>query len=142
MGPETVSRLVLALPEERWDVPTHLGRFSPREVVWHLASWEPVMRGRLEAALKLESPSVENWDEEAHAVIHRYSELEMQEGLDKYRRERAFTSSLAEQISRDNEGRVYVHPILGAFTLADGLSLLTAHDMYHVAQLTEFLLRR
>lgn len=49
-GPAILRRLFTLLPEDQLDVSLEEGRFTPRQVIAHLADWEPIMRQRIATA--------------------------------------------------------------------------------------------
>lgn len=138
-GPAVVEQLIRQIDPSLYDQPTHPDRFTPRQVVCHLAIWEGIMQGRLEAAFGGGEPVVPNWDEEADVVENRYDEQDMDAMLTLYREKRSAKFAWLSGLSAEEMQRAYVHQSIGRLTIEDGMNLLIAHDMYHVAQLADLL---
>jgi hypothetical protein len=138
-GPEVVARLIQQIDPAKYDLPTHPDRFTPRQVVCHLAIWEGIMDERMGAAYAGGEPMVPNWDEEADVALNRYDEKDMDAMLSQYREKRAAKHAWLTGLSVEEMQRAYVHESVGRLTIEDGMNLLIAHDMYHVAQLADLL---
>lgn len=122
------------------DTPTGPDRFSPREVVAHLADWEPIIRGRMEAAVANNGASVPTFDEGEMAVENKYNEWEIERALSLYGTERGKTVSWLASLSKDAWTHFVVHPEQGPLTVYDIANIMVGHDMYHVDQLTSVCL--
>jgi len=62
--PDIFSQIIAKVPTDKLDVPTHEGRFTPREVIAHLADWEVILREeRIVAPVQSPGKSVNAYDE-------------------------------------------------------------------------------
>jgi len=134
-GPRTIQRLIKMIPADRLDVATHTGRFSPREVIAHLADWEPISRGRMQTAIATPGATVPDLDEGAIAIEKKYSEWDPIATSEEFIRRRAETIKFLEGLSDEEWTKVAVHSRRGAMTVYDYANLELGHDMYHIAQL-------
>lgn len=134
-SPAVVERIVRLIPSDRISVPTGPGRFSPKEVLAHMADWEPVALGRIRAAVENNGSQIENWDEDQMAIDHDYASCDLGEQLALYRERRAATVEYVKTIPEDKWGNSVVHSAWGAMTVDDLVNLLVQHDMYHLEQL-------
>lgn len=138
-GIRSLEIIVGKIPPPKWDTPTGPGRFTPREVIAHLADWEPRLRARLEAALQGNEPSVEAWNESDLAVQNRYSETDYRERLAHYVGEREKTIALLQSLKSSDFGLAFLHPEKGRMTIEDQSAFLMGHDLYHLDQLSEII---
>ena len=139
MSPNVVERLVKLIPASEYDKALEPGRFTIREVVAHLADWEPILRQRMEDVLRNPGMTVQVFDEGTMAVEHRYAEKGVQESIQEWKRERAQTLVLLMELTDKDMLLPYIHPENGPMILGDQANMLVAHDMYHVDQLSRYL---
>src|SRR5205807_3137623 len=73
--PEVAERLLKEVPADdpRWDFRPDPARFTLREVVAHLADWEPIHLERIRRMLEEENPVLPDVDEEKTAVDNDYA---------------------------------------------------------------------
>jgi len=122
------------------------GKWSPREVVAHLADWEPILRGRLETAYQTPGASVQGIDEwvRGEEVGYGwvrgeevgYGRMDLEDALAVFRSERARTLAFLEGLSEDDFGRDFVHSELGRMTIREYASNMLGHDVFHLEQLS------
>jgi hypothetical protein len=140
MGPKTIGNLLALMPSNLIDVPTHPGRFTPREVIAHLADWEPIFRDeRIRIASTQPGATVVVYDETERAERLNYAATDWKEELEKWASEREKTIELLSSIPREAWQNVVIHPERGEMTLSNLANMLLGHDMYHVSQLVEAL---
>lgn len=140
-GPIAISRLAASIPELDRDRPLSADRFTPREVVAHLADWEPIMRDRVRAAAESPGSTIAAYDEGQMALDNKYSETDMEEQARILREERAKTVAYVQTLSPEQLGHTVIHPQRGVQTGEDLVAMLLGHDMYHVEQLTAYLMK-
>ena len=138
-GPEIVRRLLRLIPADRLDHRPDPERFTPREVIAHLADWEPIMRERMQTALRSPGATIVAWDEGQMALDHDYAGSDPVEQVTLFARERKVTAELICSIQGADWEKTVVHPERGTQSVADLGNLLLGHDLYHIEQLTEIL---
>jgi hypothetical protein len=138
-GPLVVRRLLDRLPADRLDETLRPDRFTPREVIAHLADWEPIMRDRLRIALERPGAEIPAYDEGQMAIDHRYAELDPVAQAELFIRERAETAALLRGLPAEAWEKHAFHPERGRQSVEDLANLLLGHDLYHIEQLTEYL---
>ncbi|MFI5386013.1 MAG: DinB family protein [Fimbriimonadales bacterium] len=138
-GPVVIQRLVARIAEPDLDKPLSENRFSPREIVAHLADWEPILRGRIRAAVEAPGSTIQVYDEGRMAIDHDYANTDIQEQSRLLRREREKTADYARSLNIEELKRTVTHPERGLMSAEDLVGMLLGHDMYHVEQLSEYL---
>lgn len=123
------------IPADRLDIPTHPDRFTPRQVMAHLADWEPISRGRMKTAIATPGATVPDLDEGAIAIEKKYSEWDPIETSEEFIRRRDETIRFLQGLSDDEWTKIAVHSRRGAMTVYDYANLELGHDLYHIAQL-------
>ena len=137
--PTICRRLLDRIDASRLDEAITPGRFTPREVIAHLADWEPIMRERVRMACAAPGSTIEVFDEGEMAAANRYADSDPYERLELFRRERAVTAELVRRLQPAAMTNVVLHPERGPMTADDLTNLLLAHDVYHVEQLSAYL---
>ncbi|HVT11163.1 MAG TPA: DinB family protein [Fimbriimonadaceae bacterium] len=138
-GPRVIGRLVELIPEKDRDRPLSEGRFTPREVVAHLADWEPILRERVRVAVETPGAAIAAYDEGQMAIDHKYAESNIGEQSRLFQDERVKTVAYLESLTQEQLGHTVVHPERGRMTTEDLIGMLIGHDMYHVEQLVAYL---
>lgn len=136
--PKLIERLLRRFGEGRYDerLPD---RFSVREVVAHLADWEPILRDRIRTAVEVPESEVEAFDEVARAEERGYSSTDPMASLEAWKSERAKTIEYVASLSEDAWHRRARHPERGWLTASDFAAMIPLHDIYHVEQLDTML---
>jgi uncharacterized damage-inducible protein DinB len=137
--PATLTRLVRCVDSARIDTRLAENRFTLREVLAHMADMEPVIRGRMELALRSPGSNVENWDQDQNALDKNYAAWEVGPTLELFSVEREKTCKLFEALTIEQIKLTVHHPILGEVTIFDLACFLLGHDTYHLDQISEYL---
>jgi hypothetical protein len=140
-GPKAVRRLIRAVATSEMDRPTHPGRFTPREVVCHLADWEPISRGRMQTAAVSPGSTVLGIDEVERAREMGYSDWDPYEQAEEFIRRRTETVAFLKALPEEDWSKTAVHSERGAMTVYDYANMELGHDLYHLVQLAEVLER-
>jgi len=138
-GPVVVRRELDHIAPDRLDRAAEPGRFTPREVIAHLADWEPISRGRIESALREPGSAIEAFDEVEMARANGYAASDPHEQCDLFARERAATAALLRRLGPEDWTKTVFHPERGILTVADQANALIGHDLYHIEQLSASL---
>lgn len=136
LTPVLLERAVLTVPYRKWDEPTLPGRFSPREVVAHLADWEPIMCGRIEQCVSNPGSKIESYDEGELADSNNYRGSDLFERLQVFQVQRAMTVRMLEGLKPELWSRSALHEQWGPMTVSDFGNFLACHDVYHIEQLS------
>lgn len=118
-----------------WDARIAPDRFNNREVMAHLADWEPIFRSRFQAALREDPEPVFAADEGQRALDLNYASTDPMEQFELWKREREATVALLEAAEQSELYRLYQHPVSGAMSALDLAGRMLGHDIYHLEQL-------
>jgi len=139
LGPSSIYCLMMRIPVSDYDTVFEDDRFTVREVVAHLADWEPLFRTRMELALAKSNPEIFVYDEGDRAIDQKYSELDIEEQFAHYATERKKTLAFLTSLTPSDYRRPYIHPANGQMVIEDQANMLIGHDLYHVEQLIGYL---
>jgi hypothetical protein len=137
--PLIVQRLITAMGASDYDRALNQDRFTPREVIAHLAEWEPILRERFRTAIETPGGRVEAYDEGQMAIDNRYCDKDIFEEAGKFRDEREKTITYVGSFTQEDLQKTMVHPERGELTALDLALSLLGHDLYHIEQLSEYL---
>jgi uncharacterized damage-inducible protein DinB len=131
--PKKISELMQGFPKEQLDQPPAPGKWSPREIMCHLADCEIVWAWRLRVIFEKDHPSIQPFDQDPWARIYRvYTFTQAQVTFDALRMwNLAFISGLTE----DDKKRPARHPENGEITLWNVVETIAGHDRHHIAHL-------
>jgi uncharacterized damage-inducible protein DinB len=138
-APTILERMFSRIPEARLDERESADRFTPREVIAHLADWEPIFLSRMQTAIDSPGSTVMVFDEGELAREHRYAEQMPMECLARFRRDRLETVAWLLGLAPEDFRKQVVHPERGPMTVDDLATYVFAHDAYHFEQLSSFL---
>lgn len=136
-APAVLARLLHGFTD--WDARADATRFTPREMVAHLADWDAVFLTRLMDTRDDEGAVLQGLDEGQVAIDHDYAHADPVECLHRYESGRAAIVSLFGGLSSAQWERVGRHTELGPVTLEAQAVLIAAHDGYHRQQVLSFL---
>lgn len=139
LGPVALQRLIRLIPKERWDEARSAERFTPREVVAHLADWEPIFRDRMQRCVAEPGSVLIAYNESDRAHEQDYAAWDIVESTERWIAERVRTVIWLESLEASEweaEGR---HEERGPVSVYDQANMLLGHDTYHLEQMTAYL---
>jgi uncharacterized damage-inducible protein DinB len=134
--PGLLQQALATLSPERIAAPIALGKWSPREIVAHLADCELAHSFRLRqilAAPASEPALLQPFDQDAWAK--HYSAYGLAEALELFRANRLWNLKLVGTLSEADFDRPAHHPDRGNLTLRIQLETMAGHDLNHLVQL-------
>ena len=136
--PGLVHQAVCALSPEQVEAPIAPPlngklKWSPRQLVAHLAACELVFRFRLRQTLAENAPTIQPFDQDRWA--ERYAGYDLPSALELLRATRAWNLKLIGGLSEADLAREMTHPERGTMTFQTVLETMAGHDLNHLAQL-------
>ena len=134
--PGRLHQLCCELTPEQIEAPWAPGKWSPREIVAHLADCELAFsfRFRQTLAAAAHAPAaVQPFDQDAWAG--RYAAYTLPEALELFRAARLWNLKLIGSLSAADLEREAMHPERGAMTFQLQTELVAGHDLNHLKQL-------
>ena len=134
--PGLLQQTTAALTPEQIDTPIARGKWSPREIVAHLADCEIAFSFRLRqvlAAPASEPAFLQPFDQDAWA--RHYGAYDLSSALELFRATRLWNLKLVGTLSQAELDRRAHHPERGGLTFQNILETMAGHDLNHLAQL-------
>jgi uncharacterized damage-inducible protein DinB len=131
--PGLVHQAVCAMTPEQIEAPVAAGKWSPRQIVAHLADCELVFSFRLRQTLAEHQPVIQPFDQDAWAT--QYARYDMPSAMEMFRAARGWNVKLIGGLSEAEMAREMTHPERGTMTFLTVLETMAGHDLNHLAQL-------
>lgn len=139
--PDVAERLLAGLhtDDPRWDFRPDPARFTLREVVAHLADWEPIHRERIRRMLEEDNPLLPDVDEQKTAIDNDYAHSDPHGSLEWIRGGRQKVVQLLETLGAEEWERPGFRDPVGPVTIEVLATFIAAHDGYHLRQIAQWL---
>lgn len=122
---------------EQVEAPIAEGKWSPREIVAHLADCELVFSFRLRQTLAMESPVIQPFDQDAWA--RHYVSYDIASAMAMFHAAREWNIKLIGGLSEADWQREMTHPERGTMTFQTVVETMAGHDLNHLRQLQSVL---
>jgi DinB superfamily len=117
------------------DHPREPGKWTPRQILAHLADVEAVQTVRVMAMLAQDNPPMLGFNADDWAATGRYAGRDARQSAQTFGASRARNLELWGTLSNDQQERKGTHPTRGEFTVGAWLGFVAKHDANHLAQL-------
>jgi hypothetical protein len=132
-SPSALALLLTELGPARSNTPPAPGKWSPAEVICHLADCELVFAFRLRQTLAEEGHVIQPFDQEKWAV--HYPGTDAGEALALFIALRNWNLKLIHKALPASANRTVTHPERGTMTFQTIVETMAGHDLNHIAQL-------
>lgn len=129
----TLALLLTRIGPVRVHQTTAPGKWSPAEIIAHLADCEIAFAFRLRQALAEEGHVIQPFDQDKWAM--HYSESNAEEALALFIALRNWNLKLIQNVMPASASRRVTHPERGSMSFYEMLESFAGHDLNHIAQL-------
>jgi uncharacterized damage-inducible protein DinB len=131
--PEQLGALMAAIGPEKAATRPAPGKWSPAEILSHLADCELVFAFRLRQTLAENAPTIQPFDQEKWAET--YPGIRAEQALAAFSAFRRWNLLLIAAALPAAASRPVIHPERGQMTFQTIVGTMAGHDLNHVAQL-------
>jgi hypothetical protein len=131
--PAAIDRLLAAIGPAAIDRSPAPGKWSPREIVAHLADTELVFSVRIRHALAEPAHVIQPFDQDDWAT--RYAAYDAPTAAASFAAIRRWNVALVSRLTEADLARPLTHPERGAMTLRTIVETMAGHDGNHLRQL-------
>jgi uncharacterized damage-inducible protein DinB len=131
--PGEIARLLAAMGTEKENTPIAVGKWSPAEIIAHLADCELVFAFRLRQTLAEDAPVIQPFDQDKWAAT--YIGVPASQALDVYSALRSWNLRLIQLALPEAANRPVTHPERGTMTFLALVETMAGHDINHLGQL-------
>jgi len=136
-GPDLLRRAVAGMTKEQLVARPIPGKWSTKEVVCHLADYEPIYADRMKRVIALKEPELLKGDPGLFAARLAYDQRDVQEELALIELTRRQMGRILGSLTPDDFQRKGAHSRDGALTLEELLKRITGHIPHHVRFIEE-----
>lgn len=137
LGPEILWRTVGCMPAWQLDAHPPSGRWTPRQIVMHLADFDLIYADHMKRAIADDRPMLFDVDPDRFAARLAYEVRDVDEDIWLIKAVRQHMAPILRSIDADDFDRVGVHSAFGPMTVGDLLQRVTDHIPHHVAVIEE-----
>lgn len=130
---ERLQEMSEGLSEDQLRVRPEEKKWAIKEIVAHLAAFEPVATGRLKAMLTQDNPSIQLYDTNVWAATDHIEE-DFDENLQKFITQRKRTLEVLKKIREKDWLRPGKHPEVESYSMQVAAERLASHDSNHLKQ--------
>lgn len=134
-----VERLLGAMGSERVNSAPAPGKWSPAEIVAHLADCELAFGFRLRQTLAEDAPVIQPFDQDKWAAT--YTGISAAQALEVFKAMRGWNLRLIGLALPEAAERPVTHPERGAMTFLTIVETMAGHDLNHLGQLQKIVSR-
>jgi predicted transcriptional regulator len=131
--PTEIASLLRKIGEEKSTKSPAPGKWSPAEILCHLADCELVFAFRLRQTLAEDNHVIQPFDQDKWAAT--YSSISAAQALATFSALRNWNLTLIHTALPAAAGRVVTHPERGAMTFQTIVETMAGHDLNHLGQL-------
>lgn len=136
-GPQQLRGAVAGMTADQFDAVPIPGRWSARQVVCHIADFEPVYADRMKRVIAEHEPTMFGGDPDVFAARLAYAERDLEEELQLIAAVRRHMARILRTLSADDFQRIGHHSEAGPMTLEKLLTNITNHLPHHVRFIEE-----
>ncbi len=137
--PRALAAFVKANPAARMRTRPFEGKWTPNEILGHLADAEWAWGWRIREVLSRDRPTLLGYDQEAWVAAQQHNDREPQEHLDAFTAMRKSNLALWRRIPAADMERLGMHAERGPESLRTMLRMHAGHDLLHLDQITRYL---
>jgi hypothetical protein len=131
--PGEIAQLILAIGTAGENAAPAPGKWSPAEIVAHLADCELVFGFRLRQTLAENAPTIQPFDQDRWAAT--YTGVPAKQALQVFPALRGWNLRLIGLALPEAANRPVMHPERGTMTFLTRVETMAGHDLNHLAQL-------
>ena len=136
-GPQKLRDAIAGMTAEQIDAAPIPGKWSTRQVICHIADFEPVYADRMKRALVESEPTVFGGDPDTFAARLAYDQRDIDEELLMIESVRKHMARILRTLNSDDFQRKVSHAEAGPLTVEQLLTNITNHIPHHIAFIEE-----
>src|SRR5687767_654533 len=138
-GPVVIGKMLADSAGMDYDRRPDPERFTLREVLAHLADWEPIWLERIQRMAEEDEPHLLGYDEGQRAIDDDYAHADPHRQLQRFRDGRAKLLAYLRNLPPESWSRRGIHSEWSELNISSMAVLILGHDGYHTKQVAEWL---
>jgi uncharacterized damage-inducible protein DinB len=136
-GPQQLREALAGMTQYQLDATPVPGRWSTRQVVCHIADFEPIYADRIKRVIAEDRPTLFGADPDRFAARLAYAQRDVEEELHLIQSVRDHLARILQTLKAEDFQRTGVHSEAGPLTLESFLRNVTRHLPHHVRFIQE-----
>lgn len=136
-GPQLTRQAVSGMTDEQLDATPIAGKWSTRQVVCHMADFEPVYADRMKRVIAENQPTFSGGDPDVFAARLAYGQRDVEDELQLIEVVRRQMAKILRTLSPEDFQRTGKHSVDGLITLETLIRRITRHVPHHVEFIQE-----
>lgn len=136
-GPKKLRDAIAGMTAEQIDAAPVPGKWSTRQIICHIADFEPVYADRMKRALVESEPTVFGGDPDTFAARLAYEQRDIEEELQMIESVRRHMARILRTLNADDFQRTVNHAASGPLTVEQLLTNITNHIPHHITFIEE-----
>lgn len=136
-GPAQLREAIAGMTQEQIDAAPVPGKWSTRQVVCHIADFEPVYADRMKRVIAEDQPTMFGGDPDLFAARLAYDRRDIEEELQLIEAVRKHVARILRSLDAADFERVGNHSVDGPISLETLLTRITEHVPHHVKFIEE-----
>ncbi|MCA9143861.1 MAG: DinB family protein [Planctomycetaceae bacterium] len=136
-GPQKLRHAIVGMTDGQLDATPIPGRWSTRQVVCHIADFEPVYADRMKRVIAMSEPTFFGGDPDVFAARLAYDRRDVDEELQLIEAVRNHMARILHSLAEEDFQRIGHHSEDGPLTLETLLRRITEHIPHHLRFIEE-----
>jgi hypothetical protein len=136
-GPGQLRNAIAGMTPQQIDAAPVAGKWSTRQVICHIADFEPVYADRMKRVIAEHEPSFFAGDPDVFAARLAYAQREIEEELQLIEAVRRHVGRILKTLEPADFQRQGIHSIDGPILLEKLLATITSHIPHHIQFIAE-----
>ena len=136
-GPQKLRDAIDGMTDEEIDAAPISGKWSTRQVICHIADYEPIYADRMKRIIVEENPTMFGGDPDVFAAGLAYDERDIEEELQLLEAVRKHVARILKTLKPEQFDRTGNHSEDGPISLEVLLQRITNHIPHHIAFIEE-----
>ncbi len=133
--PHALQQLGELIPANRWEDRPSADRYSPVELLYHLAEVEETFFQRYRLIAEQEHPQLTVYDPHDALSEGRFARGSVREGIARFTEARTRSLEYLRNLPAEARDRTGVHPEFGEWSIFQQVQLCVAHDLLHLCDI-------
>jgi uncharacterized damage-inducible protein DinB len=136
-GARKLREATSGMTDEHLDAQPIPGKWSTRQVVCHVADFEPIYADRMKRAIAENQPTVFSGDPDVFAAGLAYDDRDLEEELQLIESVRKHMARILRTLNADGFQRICIHSEEGPITVETLLQRMNKHIPHHIKFIEE-----
>jgi hypothetical protein len=136
-GPQELRKAIAGMTDQQINLAPVPGKWSTRQVVCHLADFEPVYADRMKRVIAEDNPTIFGGDPDVFAARLAYEDRDIEDELSLIEAVRKHVAAILRSVPSEYYQRTGLHSVDGPLSLETLLTRIANHIPHHIRFIEE-----